>query len=123
MVVLSIIIIYVISTVTHLLEAKIEKRQGDVIHWDSILTQYIIGSWMAWVLPTPFYFGAIIVTGVRVFFDWMYNYYKGHKLSYLGDNSRSDILLKKYNIPTWIISVGRVFTAVVCILALYLLSK
>ena len=112
------ILITSILIVTHLAEAHQEAKHGDKYHWDSLLAQCLVttGIRLGLIcsgsdLPFLHAVGAFIM--VRTWFDWMYNYFKGYHMGYLGTVANTDNLLRK--IPFIIITLGRIAITVTII--------
>lgn len=85
----------------HVLEAMYEAKAGDALHYPSFLGQFFISVLLGWLLPSVSIAGGIIAfIAVRIWFDYLYNYFKGTHWSYVGTVAKTDqfirLLEKRY---------------------------
>lgn len=95
---------------SHNIEAYVESVRGDKRHWITLWLQIAFAVSLAvaagfgwWSILVGFMYVGVI----RPFFDWMYNFYKGHERTYLGEVAKSDKKLEESNLTDKHITIGR----------------
>lgn len=82
------------------IEAKLDAIYGDKHHTLSFIVSLFVfsGIWFLLFRDTLGISRAIagFYAPARIWFDIIYNYFRGNKWSYLGNNSETDKFLKKY---------------------------
>lgn len=107
------LLLLIYSAVIHWIEAVIEAEHGDKRHWPSLVITFLFYAIPANCYGLPYKY-LLLYPAVRVWFDYIFNYYRGNKIFYLGDTATWDKVLNKYN--PYLILLGRIILSLTCII-------
>ncbi len=107
-----ILFLFALACFINTVEAQLEAKYGDKHHSASVIMNFTLWVGIAAVLPDTLPKHMLLWIAARVWFDLLYNYFRGNEWHYLGLNF-TDLILKRFN-PVFVLVV-RVVVTLACV--------